>query len=167
MTTAAGNQLAKDIRQNIADLTAVCQGIDEETASRAPVGRWSPKEILSHLLGQEGGHDMVVKAYLEEDTPTLDLKAEQTYFSEKRAAMPVAELCAAVAAAYERMATLATTLTEEQLARKARIPMLKESPLGEYPTLESLLGGLGRYHLQSHTEHLREILSELHASKAT
>jgi hypothetical protein len=166
MTKAAGNQLAKDIRQNIADLQAVCRGVDEETACRAPAGRWSPKEILSHLLGQDGGHDMVVRAYLEEDTPTLDLKAEQTYFSGARAAMSLTELCAAVAERYERMATLATTLTEDQLARKARIPMLKESPLGEYPTLESLLGGLGRYHLQSHIEHLREILGALEASKS-
>ena len=51
MATSTGNQLAQSIRQGMKALKEVCQGVDENTASRAPKGRWSPKEILSHLLG--------------------------------------------------------------------------------------------------------------------
>ena len=57
MATSTGNRLAQSIRQRIEELKKVCEGADESTASRAPARRWSPKEILSHLLGPEGfGH---------------------------------------------------------------------------------------------------------------
>ena len=57
MAASTGKQLAQNVRQKIEGLKKVCEGIDENTASRAPEGRWSPKEILSHLSGPEGsGH---------------------------------------------------------------------------------------------------------------
>jgi len=57
MATSTGKQLAQNVRQKIEDLKKVCEGVDENTASREPEGQWSPKEILSHLSGPEGsGH---------------------------------------------------------------------------------------------------------------
>jgi len=162
-TTAAGNRLARDIRLNIKALQDVCQGMDEQTASRAPSGRWSPKEILSHLWGPEGGHKALFEAFLNQETPAIDLEVANPFFAEKRAAMRAAQLLAAVEQEYAGIAAFAVGLSEEQLSRQARIPQLKESPLGEYPTLEAMLDGLGNYHLQSHIDHLREILQELAA----
>jgi hypothetical protein len=51
MATSTGIQLAQSIRRSIEELKRVCEGLEETTASRAPEGRWSPKEILSHLCG--------------------------------------------------------------------------------------------------------------------
>ena len=42
-----------------------CEGLDEESSSHAPEGRWSPKQIISHLCGPEGtGHLPGLKAFL-------------------------------------------------------------------------------------------------------
>lgn len=165
MATSTVNQLAQSIRQRIEELKKACEGVDENTAAHAPAGRWSPKEILSHLLGREGsGHLTLLQAFLDRDTPVIDVEAENPFFSEKRVRTSFVELRSEVERMYKGIADFAEGLSKEQLDRKARIPMLKESSFGEYPTLETWIGltaGSEESHLQFHINHMREILQTL------
>ncbi len=166
MATSRGIELAHQIRQKVADLKQICGDVDENLAGQAPADRWSPKIILSHLCGPEGaGHLPLLKAFIERDTPRLDLNAENPFFTENRAAMSFGELVAECESNYQRVAGFAEGLTEEQLARTAHIPELKDSPLGEFPTLDGMIGGLGEFHIQFHIDHLREILAALSGNR--
>lgn len=168
MATLTGDQLAQNIQQRIIELKKVCEGVAEDTASRAPTGRWSPKEILSHLLGPEGSnHLLILQSFINHETPVIDIEAENPFFSKKRAGTPFAKLLAEVEMEYGLIAEFAAGLPEDHLDRRAQIPMLKDTPFGEYPTLATwigLLGGMEGSHLQFHTEQMREILQALGAS---
>ena len=162
MARSRGALLAQGIRTKLHELAEVCETADENEAVLAPAGRWSPKEILSHLWGREGsGYLPILQAYLDADCPTIDIDPGNPFYSDQRAEMATPRLLAEVIGEYERIASFAERLSDAQLDRKARIPKLKESPIGEYPTLEQLVGGLGEFHLQFHIDHLREIVAAL------
>jgi hypothetical protein len=161
MATPEGARLAQKIRLNIEEFKKTCEGMDEATANRAPADRWSPKQIVSHLCGPEGSGIMpTIRAILDLDTPRLDIEAENPFFTGKRATMTMAELLEEFEREYDRLAVLVEDLTQEQLDRKAHIPLLKESPLGEYPTLAEWVGALTDYHIGFHVDHMKEIVRE-------
>jgi hypothetical protein len=162
MPTREAAQLSELIHQNVAAFKETCEEVDEETASRAPSDRWSPKEIVSHLCGPEGiGLMPTFSAFVEKDIPRLDIEVEDPFFSENRARMTFAELLAEFEEEYGRIVEFVAGLSEDQLNRKAHIPFLKETPLGEYPTLAVWVQVIGDQHLTSHIDHMKAILKAL------
>jgi len=162
MADTEGRRLAQDLREKSEEFKKLCEGLDEATASRAPAGRWSPKAVVSHLIGPEGDQFLpALKLALEQDAPRLDIEAENPFFTEERAAMSVKELLTLFDRKYSRIIGFVEGLTDAQLNRKLYVPLLKESPLTDYPTIAAFLIGLGSYHLNYHIKHMEEILSAL------
>jgi hypothetical protein len=162
MSFSESVQLAQLVRSQAESFKDACSGLQEADAGKAPQGRWSAKQIVSHVLGPEGvGNMPVLQGFLDQDTPRFDLVPEDPFFTEKRAGMTLAELLREFDQEYGRIADFAAGLTVAQLARKAQIPMLKESPLGEFPTLAQWLGALAEWHLGFHSDHLKEIRKAL------
>jgi len=162
METMNGAQLSEAIRRKAGEFRRLCEGVDEATASRAPSGRWSPKEIVSHLCGAEGGGFMTsIKAFLDEDTPEVELHPGETQLSDRRARMSFAQLLEEFDKGYSALADFVSGLSPQQLARKAHVGALKESPIGEYPPLAVFLQGIAESHITFHIDHIREILQAL------
>lgn len=162
MATTEGIRLITLLDSKVAAFTDVCAGITDTTASRAPEGHWTPKEIISHLSGPEGiGFLRGIRRFIDEDTPRIDIIPEQTFMTDRRAGLSFSALLKEFEEEHRRIADYIATLTDEQLARKAHIPMLKESPLGEYPTLSEWVQAIADYHLVFHTDHMKGILHNM------
>jgi hypothetical protein len=154
-------ELSENILKKAAEMRKLCEGLDEETASREPAGRWSPKKVLSHLCGPEdGSFAAAIKNVLEKDTPRVDIDPGNPFFTEKRSRMSLADLLSEFEKRYSNLADLVGGLSKEQLARKAHVPAFKEAPMGEYLTLAELLDIIGIMHPESHITHMKEILKE-------
>jgi hypothetical protein len=165
MATAEGTELARTIRTKMEELEKICDGLNEEIASRAPANRWSPKQIVSHISGQDGiGYMPAFDLILKQDTPRIDIIAEDPFFTERRSKLTMKELVAEAGKEYAKIADLVLTLSADQLNRKAHIPLFKDTALGEYPTLAMFVGGLGSWHLEFHISHMKEILKDLGAT---
>jgi len=147
------------------ELQKVCAGLSEDIASKAPADRWSPKQIVSHLTGQDGiGFMPAFELILKQDTPKIDIIAEDPFFTERRSKLTMKELLVEAAAEYTRIADLVSTLSADQLNRKAYIPLFKDTDLTEYPTLAAFIGGLCGWHLGFHIKHMKEVMKELGAT---
>jgi hypothetical protein len=162
MANSKGEELAGLVRKKMEDFINLSKELNEETASRAPEGRWSPKQIVSHISGPDGiGYLAMLQGFLDQDTPRFDIEPENPYFTDRRSRLTFAALLAEFEREYSRIADFAAGLSADQLNRKAHIPLLKETPIGEYPTLAEWIAALVDYHVGFHIDHLKEVRGAL------
>lgn len=153
-TQSLQSQLDDKIKQ-IQDAVA---GLSNDQASVSPTaGEWSVNEILSHLCGDEQlSFHQGLERFLAEDTPEMDLTPGQSYLSEARQSASVDQLLADVVRQYSEMSGWIGNLTPDQLQRTAHLPNFKETPLGDYPSLQLWIGAIINFHLMDHVQHLQK-----------
>lgn len=129
MVSQAGTSLREGLEARLAELGEALDGIGEEQAGQRPGdAEWCCKEILSHLTGDDGaGFLDGLRRFLDEDTPLIGVVQGLPYYSPARQAMSLSELRAGVWRQYQGIAEFVGGLSEEELSRKARIPLLKDN----------------------------------------
>src|SRR3972149_5511815 len=143
MVSVAATSLRDALDQKMRELGETLEGMTEEDAARRPAdGEWSCKEMLSHLMGDEGESFVTgLRRFVNEDTPLIGVVAGLPYYTPTRQAMSLSELRAGVWRQYQEVADFIGSLNDEQLGRKGRGPLLQETPTGEQPTLAQWAGG--------------------------
>jgi hypothetical protein len=152
-----GEALSAQLAAKVGEVKDAVSGMTEEQAAKAKAdGEWSAKQVLSHLCGDTDALSMYeFKRFLNEDNPDLGLAPGN--YGDVRKDAPIPELVARIDADYAAIGAFFAGLNDEQLARKAHIPFLKETPLGEYPTLGQWAGAVINYHLADHVSQLRAL----------
>ncbi|MBE0616496.1 MAG: hypothetical protein IH608_01030 [Proteobacteria bacterium] len=118
--------------------------------------------MISHLCGPEAtGHTGGLRRFLDEDTPLLDIKAGDAFYTPGWEQKSIDEPLSDFEAEFARVVRFVRPLSDGRLSRKARIPMLNKFPLGEYPTLGQWVGALAEFHVGFHLEQLGKIRSEV------
>lgn len=154
---ATAGELKQGMESKVEEIKELVTRIDEGRALQAPApGEWCVKEVLTHL----GADSMVVESFyrmVQEDKPFIDVVPGVSHFDERQEARPVGELLADVETRYRELANFLGSLSDEQLQRKGHIPLLKETPFGEYPTLEQWASGLINFHMAAHVGQLQNL----------
>ncbi len=155
MVSEAGTSLRDALGQKMDELSEALNGLDEAKAGqRAADAEWCCKEILSHLMGDEGDDVLApMRQIIEEDTPLIGIVTGLPYYTPDRQTMSLTEMRGAVSSRYRELAEFVGGLTDADLARKARVPLFKETPIGEYATMAQFVGALN-FHL---TDHISQI----------
>jgi hypothetical protein len=153
----SGPTLQQQLDQKVQEIKQVASGLSEQKAAKAPAeGEWCAKQVLSHLCGDDDALSMYeFKRFLDEDTPDLGITPGQ--YGDNRKDARVTELVSKIDSDYSAMGKFFAGLNDEQLGRKAHVPFLKETPLGEYPTLGQWAGAIINFHLNDHIQQLRTL----------
>ncbi len=149
----SGPNLQQQVSQKVQEIKQAVSGLSDEKASERAEGGWCAKEVLSHLIG-DGNMVGRFNQILQEETPALDVIPGQSAYDAERERTPVSDLLASVESQYSELGTFLGGLSEVQLSRKAHVPYLKDSPLGEYPTLGQFAMGIINFHLNDHIQQL-------------
>jgi hypothetical protein len=152
-----GPTLQQQLDQKVQEIKQAVSAIDEQKATKQPAeGEWSAKEVLSHLCGADDALSMYeFRRFLTEETPDLGITPGS--YSDVRKDAPLSELVSKLDSDYGQIGKFFAGLNDEQLNRKAHIPFLKETPLGEYPTLGQWAIGMIQFHLNDHVQQLQNL----------
>lgn len=154
----AAQGLQEQISAKVNEIGSVVRGLSIEQASKKPsADEWCVNEVLSHLIGPElGAWKGGIESIIAQDTPLIDLTPGLSYF-EVRDGQSTEELLSAFETEYNAVGEYLGSLSDEQLNRKAHVPIFKDTPLGEYPTLAQFAGGIVNYHMADHVQQIRAL----------
>ena len=151
MTTATATSIADKLNEQVSAIVDATRGVSDEQARKRPSdGEWSIAENVSHLCGEDARAFLTtVKRFAEEDVPTIEVTPGISFF-ESRAAAPIAELVSSFRTQYDAIGAYLKGLDETQLKRTAHVPLFKDTPFGDHPTVEQFVTVISDFHLNGH-----------------
>jgi hypothetical protein len=152
-----GEALSAQLSAKVQEVTEAVSGLSEEEAAKPRAeGEWCAKQVLSHLCGDDDALSMYeFQRFLDEDTPPLGIVPGR--YGDQRKDATVPELVSKIESDYAEIGAFFAGLNDEQLGRKAHVAFLKDTPLGEYPTLGQWAGAVINFHLVDHINQLRAL----------
>jgi hypothetical protein len=125
--------------------------------SDAP-GEWTAREVLSHLLFQPGFSPVaLLKTFADRDLPVVEIVPGATFLDDHRRKMMLQEFADALDTQRRTVLEYLGSLTEAQLARKARIPLFKQFMGTDEITIPMFVGAIFGYHWNDHAGQLAKI----------
>lgn len=157
--------LAAVLHQRADEIEDACSGLGDADAARRPAdGIWCVREHLSHLHGDDRNTFLDgVQRVLIEGMTEIDASAGITHYTIDRRQIPLAHLLAAVTRQYRTLGGVAASLTADEIDRRVRIDLLKDTPYGDNPRLGEWLVAIADMHLPDHIVAIRETRAALGA----
>ena len=140
------------------NLTAQLAGMAPYLERADEPGEWTTRQVLTHLLFQPGWDAVaLMQSFAERELPVIEIEPGDPFLTPERRAMTLEQLVAALDAQRRAVIDYLRSLSDADLARKARIPLFKTFMGTDEITLPVFVGALFEYHWNDHAAQLAKI----------
>ena len=158
MASESVKDLAAQANAAHGNLSNQLRGIEPHLERSDAPGEWTAREVLSHLLFQPGFNPVaVLKTFADRDLPLIEVTPGATYLDDRRRQMTLKDFADALDTQRRTVLEYLGSLTEAQLARKARIPLFKQFMGTDEITVPMFVGAIFGYHWNDHAGQLAKI----------
>jgi hypothetical protein len=152
----------KELERNVSaaheNLSSQLPGLEPHLERSDAPGEWTAREVLSHLLFQPGFSPVaLLKTFADRDLPVVEIVPGATFLDDHRRKMMLKEFADALDTQRRTVLEYLGSLTEAQLARKARIPLFKQFMGTDEITIPMFVGAIFGYHWNDHAGQLAKI----------
>jgi hypothetical protein len=125
--------------------------------SDAP-GEWTTRQVLSHLLSEPGWNPVdTLKTFADRDLPVIEIHPGRVTVNDDRRAMTLKQFVEGLDGRRRQVFAYLDGLTDAQLRRKARVPLLKQFLGTEEIDLPTFVGLIFERHWSDHVGQLAKI----------
>ena len=151
-----------------ARLTAQLHGMESYMERSDAPGEWTTREVLCHLLFPPGWRPgPVLFSFVSSDVPLIEIKPGQVHLTPERQMMTLRQFRTALDRHRQEAFAFLEGLREEDLQRKARVPLF-EALLGtDEITLPMWMRCFFAIHWDAHADQLAKIRSAVGLPEAT
>jgi len=158
MASAAVNELKKKSDDAAANLWKQLQGMEPNLDKSDAPGEWTTRQVLCHLLGDQGEKPVaVLQSFTVGSLPVIDIKPGHAPVTPERQKMTLAQLREALETQRRGILSYLDSLENEDLGRKAKIPLFKQFMGTDEIALPVYVGAMFDYHWNDHAGQIAKI----------
>jgi hypothetical protein len=149
-------------------LAAQLHGMEPYLERSDAPGEWTTRQVLCHLLGEPGWRPgSVLFSFALADLPVIDIKPGQIYLTPERQMMNLRQFEHALDRHRQEALAYLETLGDEDLQRKARIPLFERLLGTDEVTMPAWVRVFFAIHWGDHADQLAKIRKAVSLPEAT
>ncbi len=158
MPTATVIELQKKMDAAWANLTRQLRGLEAHMEDSDAAGEWSTREVLSHLLFEDGWKPVpVLRSFANQNLPVIDINPGLADVTPERRKMTLEAFIDALDAQRREISGYLEGLSDADLQKRARIPLFKQIMGTDEIAIPVYVGALFDYHWNDHASQLAKI----------
>ena len=158
MASAVVNELKKKSDEAAANLARQLHGMEPHLDKSDAPGEWTTREVLCHLLDEPNETPVAkLKSFATSNLPLIEVNPGEANVTPERKQMTKAQLLDALEAQRREIFGYLDTLSDADLARKAKIPLFKQFMGTDEIALPVFVGAMFDYHWNDHAGQIAKI----------
>ena len=158
MASPIVSELKRKSEAAAANLSKQLQGMEPHLDKSDAPGEWTTRQVLCHLLADPNSKPVaMLRSFSTSNLPLIEIKAGEAFVTPERQKLTLTQLWGELEAQRNDIFGYLESLTEADLARKAKIPLFKQFMGTDEIALPVYVGAMYDYHWNDHAEQIAKI----------